>query len=229
MLSIRISQHFNYKPLFSGFVYLNWMNLVLLKVSAYNPQATVQQAQPRPSVLMPMQATGPELGCPNHAGSFWQWEHQPPLRRSQVPALPCLQLWLLSQGLPYVCSRAQSSSPSFSPDSFPPLTPGLPGCRSPAAAFCHFLTFAEFAQPFTCLKNSNYFFCSPGYWSTRIRRGGWETSAVLQELGLLNDQFMKLLSRGGRGRRAGGTFPSDENGDRNHLCVLGGKPPCQGL
>lgn len=35
MLSIRISQHFNYKPLFSGFVYLNWMNLVLWKVSAY--------------------------------------------------------------------------------------------------------------------------------------------------------------------------------------------------
>lgn len=184
MLSIRISQHFNYKPLFSGFVYLNWMNLVLLKVSAYNAQARVQQAQPCPSVRMSMWDTGPEWGCPNHAGSFWQWEHWPPLQRSQVPAPRCLQLWLLSQSLPYVCSRAQSSSPRFSPQIH-----SLPWQRTCLGADAQQHLSVTSSPLLNLLSDSPVskatfiFFCSPDYWGTRIRRKGWETSVVLQELG----------------------------------------------
>lgn len=87
MLSIRISQHFKYKPLLLGFIYLNWINLVLLEVSAYNPQARAQQAQPCPS------ATGPELGCPKHMSSSCSRNTSHPCagRSSQL----CCQLQLL--------------------------------------------------------------------------------------------------------------------------------------
>lgn len=151
MLSIRISQHFNYKPLFSGFVYLNWMNLVLLKVSAYDPQARAPHvAQPHPGVLISVWATGPEPGCPSHAGSGSSGHPSPP-----VPPAPAL----LPRSPVRLLSCSVIPSQLLSPNSLPPPTPALPGRRFPAAAFCRFLTFAQSAQGFTGLKTNKYFCC----------------------------------------------------------------------
>lgn len=178
------------------------MNLVLLKVSAYNPQASAQQAQPRPSVLISGGAAAPGPDGPNRAGSCRQWGCCPPLRRAQVPARRAPRLQPLSQALPYVCSPAGSpSAPLSPPDPLRPPTPAPPGRRFPAAAFCHFLTVAEFAQRFPGLK-PNRFCCVLQVIGKKRRTGNCCSFA-----GTRRDRFVRLLPRGGRGRSRGGSVP----------------------
>lgn len=179
MLLIRISQHFNYKPLFSGFVYLNWMNLVVLKVGAYNPQAKAQQAQPRPSVLISVWATGPDRDAQTmQAASGSGSTGQPyPGRRSQP------------SGASSSCPRLSRMSALVLSHPVPASLPKFTAAPDTGAAW---VQLSVSSSPLLNLLNDSpvskttIFACSPGYWGTRIRSGGWGTSAVLQELEATN-------------------------------------------
>ena len=94
-----------------------------------------------------MWATGPERGCPSHAGQLLAVEALGTIMQVTGPnplVHPALPFVLGSPVRLLLCSVIQSQL--LSPDSLPPLMPELPGGAFPAAAFRLLLTFAEFAQ-----------------------------------------------------------------------------------